>query len=50
MDDDGLASGALDVNLLGSSDVQVAQVGLQLLVGSLEVEQSLQKIKYRIVT
>lgn len=33
----------MDVHLLGSGDVQVPQVALQLLVGSLQVEQGLCK-------
>ena len=41
LDHDGLPRGR-DIDLLGAVDVQVAQVGLELGVGGLQVEQSLQ--------
>ena len=48
MHDDGLPGGACNINLLGRGDVQVAQIGLQLLVGGLQVEQGLRGTARRV--
>ena len=42
MDDNGLPCAVVDVDFLGSSDVKVAKIGFQLIVGCLQVEQGLQ--------
>jgi hypothetical protein len=43
---DSLPLGARDINLLGGGDVQVPQIGLQLSIGSLEVEEGLHTVKH----
>ena len=42
MDDDGFPR-RIDVHLLSSSDIQIPQIALKLLVGGLQVKESLQQ-------
>lgn len=44
MDDNGLPVALGDVDLTSASDVEIAQVGLQLVVGRLQIEQSLRGV------
>jgi hypothetical protein len=46
---DRLAAAALHVDLLGAGDVQVTQVGLQLTVGGLQVEQGLRHLLLKVI-
>lgn len=45
VDDDSLAGATVDIDLLGTSDVEVTQVTLELGIGSLKVKKGLDREK-----